>query len=157
MITADESYNDIALVKLSRKINLNGNESHIRTLNLPESFWNLDCSNCYVTGWGKTSEQSNSSTTILRQAKVKIISDVLCMVIYRGQIDIRKSFCAGYLDGHADTCQGDSGGPLQCRQRNGNWALIGITSNGLGCGRKGFPGIYTRVFHYLKWIYQNYQ
>lgn len=41
------------------------------------------------------------------------------------------------------------GGPL-IDKKTGN--LIGIVSTGVGCARKGLPGIYTRVSRYVKWI-----
>ena len=56
-----------------------------------------------------------------------------------------------------DTCQGDSGGPLF-----GNYGyqrssiIMGITSWGIGCGLDNFPGIYTKVGNYTKWIYNNW-
>lgn len=34
-------------------------------------------------------------------------------------------------------------------------ALIGIVSNGVGCGRKGFPGIYTKVSKFTQWIQES--
>lgn len=39
-----------------------------------------------------------------------------------------------------------------CQKENGKWILLGITSNGDGCGRAGRPGVYTKVFNYLHWI-----
>ena len=49
--------------------------------------------------------------------------------------------------------QGDSGGPLQCRlTKNGPWILAGITSFGSGCAIEGYPDVYTRTSHYMKWI-----
>lgn len=49
--------------------------------------------------------------------------------------------------------QGDSGGPLQCRlTKTGPWILAGITSFGSGCSIEGYPDVYTRTSHYMKWI-----
>ncbi|XP_034250022.1 trypsin-1-like isoform X2 [Thrips palmi] len=40
--------------------------------------------------------------------------------------------------------EGDSGGPLS-ENLSGSWKLVGIVSFGLGCGRKGHPGIYANI------------
>lgn len=51
-----------------------------------------------------------------------------------------------------DTCQGDSGGPLMMFTSTNQWVLVGITSNGIGCGRPSYSGVYTRVAAYKNWI-----
>jgi Trypsin len=51
----------------------------------------------------------------------------------------------------ADTCQGDSGGSLVV-QHDHKYEIVGVTSWGQGCGRRGFPGVYTRISKYITWI-----
>jgi secreted trypsin-like serine protease len=47
-----------------------------------------------------------------------------------------------------DYAQGDSGGPLLAA----DGTQIGITSNGLACGKQGVPSVYTRVSAFSEWI-----
>jgi len=48
---------------------------------------------------------------------------------------------------------GDSGGPLVCQRReNCDWYVAGIILFGRGCGRPGFPGVYTNVTRFESWI-----
>ena len=47
--------------------------------------------------------------------------------------------------------QGDSGGPLVFIA-DGVATVLGVVSYGRGCGRPGFYGVYTQVFHFVQWI-----
>ena len=66
-----------------------------------------------------------------------------------------------YVSG-SDSCSGDSGGGLY-HWKGGRPRLIGVVSRGYGSGDKdgcaelNFPGIYTRITHFLKWIHENYK
>ena len=52
--------------------------------------------------------------------------------------------------------QGDSGGPLMLHDDVSDlWFVAGIVSFGVGCGRPGRPGIYTKVLPYMGWIGNN--
>jgi oviductin, putative len=39
-----------------------------------------------------------------------------------------------------------------CQQQGGRWSLLGVTSNGDGCGRASRPGVYTKVANFIGWI-----
>ncbi|KAG9353046.1 hypothetical protein JZ751_017622 [Albula glossodonta] len=45
------------------------------------------------------------------------------------------------------TLRGDSGGPLVCEGR-----VYGVVSWGNGCGDARFPGVYTAVSVFRRWI-----
>ncbi|CCH34267.1 serine protease [Actinosynnema sp. NPDC047251] len=92
-------------------------------------------------GWGRTSEQGATSR-YLRGVTVPVVSDESCAASY-SLFRPEAMVCAGVPEGGLDTCQGDSGGPLVAGGR-----LIGVTSWGEGCARKGKPGVYARVSTY---------
>ena len=61
--------------------------------------------------------------------------------------------------GEKDSCTGDSGGPLwrwvsNKKKKKQQAVLVGVVKSGIGCGQHNFPGIYSRVTHYLDWLYQ---
>ncbi|XP_039626535.1 transmembrane protease serine 5-like isoform X2 [Polypterus senegalus] len=114
-------------------------------------------SNCWISGWGYTSEGGPQVSRVLRDGQVQLIDSSVCndIEIYPNEITPRM-LCAGYLDGRVDSCQGDSGGPLVC-QSKGTWWLVGIVSWGDGCGRQNRPGVYTNVSDLLDWVYHKLQ
>ncbi|XP_076353862.1 clotting factor B-like isoform X2 [Tachypleus tridentatus] len=98
---------------------------------------------------------------VLQEVSIPVVSNKDCNSSYskvplskypqgitRGQI------CAGLSEGDKDACQNDSGGPLVLEE-SGRWALVGIVSFGVNCAEPGYPGVYTRVSHYIKWIAAN--
>ena len=98
-----------------------------------------------VLGWGQTGERSLRQEKKLRYATVPVVSDRECAKAYRKvgvELVEDESICAGKPG--VDTCQGDSGGPM-VRRSGDKWVQVGIVSWGLGCARKGYPGVYTQV------------
>ncbi|WP_067508427.1 trypsin-like serine protease [Actinoplanes sp. TFC3] len=133
----DETHgDDWALVKLDRELGL-------PTLSLGRAADEKGA--LTIMGWGQTSEASAQQQQKLRYASVPVVSDADCAAAYR-KVDVNlvknESLCAGKKG--VDTCQGDSGGPL-VRQKGSSWVQVGIVSWGLGCARKGYPGVYTQV------------
>ncbi|KOV84344.1 trypsin-like serine protease [Nocardia sp. NRRL S-836] len=92
-------------------------------------------------GWGRTSENGRTSRYLM-QATVPVLPDTTCSEAYP-QFVRADMFCAGYPEGKVDTCQGDSGGPVVAGGK-----LVGVTSWGEGCARRGKPGVYVRVGRY---------
>ncbi|XP_078200245.1 mastin-like [Callithrix jacchus] len=97
---------------------------------------------------------------ILREAKVKVRSNVVCNQIYCHHFPSNNTkrfeqvvkdgmLCAG--DGNHGPCPGDAGGPLVCRW-NCTWVQVGVVSWGTFCGHGDFPGVYARVTSYVSWI-----
>ncbi|KHJ42080.1 trypsin [Trichuris suis] len=140
----DTKENDIAVLQLQRYV---AYTSYTRPVCLPKPNEAIpQNAYCFVSGWGKTSEEGKSST-LLRMVDVAIIPDSECYVHDRLQ---QMVFCAGTLQGGKDSCQGDSGGPLVC-EVNGQYYQYGVVSFGAGCARVGYPGVYARVPTYINW------
>uniref|UniRef100_A0A3Q3GKR4 Transmembrane serine protease 4a n=1 Tax=Labrus bergylta TaxID=56723 RepID=A0A3Q3GKR4_9LABR len=95
----------------------------------------------------------------LQKASIPLIDQAKCSSpsIYGSSITERM-ICAGFLEGKVDACQGDSGGPLVYFSSS-KWHLVGVVSWGVGCARKGRPGVYCNVEVVSNWIqtYISYQ
>jgi len=131
---------DWAVIELERRLDL-------PTLPLPKDA-SLDRGTFTVMGWGSVREGGGAQRK-LRAAAVPYVPDGACASAYRSagyDLTAGEMLCAGNLRrGGVDSCQGDSGGPLVRRDGAGAWTQVGIVSWGLGCGRAGFPGVYTQV------------
>uniref|UniRef100_A0A8D2LD98 Ovochymase-2 n=1 Tax=Varanus komodoensis TaxID=61221 RepID=A0A8D2LD98_VARKO len=157
---------DIALLYLNHRIKY-GNE--VQPICLPHKGELFEAGTlCVVSGWGRVSE-AGALSDVLQEVELPIIDDVTCSDLLKALNlpPIQSSMlCAGFPDGGKDACKGDSGGPLACRRASGTWALAGVTSWGIGCGKgwltnetrnggRGSPGIFSKVDKLLDFIAQN--
>lgn len=75
-------------------------------------------------------------------------------------VNVRETqLCAGGVKGK-DSCGGDSGGPLMFPGSYGKFGVRyvqrGLVSFGSKrCGLGGYPGVYTNIAYYMKWILDN--
>ena len=81
----------------------------------------------------------------LREASVPLVSDDECERTSTSRLDRPTQLCAGNLEGAEDSCQGDSGGPLMVQDASRAWILVGVVSQGVGCGTPTQFGIYAEV------------
>ena len=109
-----------------------------------------------VVGWGAMLEGGGITET-LRKAGVRTVTNEECRRVMGSVEPVTTTMiCAG--DSGVDTCQGDSGGPMTTRRpEDAGYALVGITSWGIGCARPDTYGVYTRVASFLEWIQEQYQ
>ncbi|XP_050548022.1 venom protease-like, partial [Daktulosphaira vitifoliae] len=145
--------NDIAILKLATPAKFNKN---VQPICLPTSqklrtklFVKYTPT---VIGWG-TTEVNGPLSNALMEVGLPIVENRDCNRSYSSfPVTIDNSvLCAGYFKGGKGSCQGDSGNPLMIPQ-SGQWYSIGIVSFGYKCGEPGYPGVYTRVTHFVDWI-----
>ncbi|XP_076825607.1 uncharacterized protein LOC143471122 isoform X1 [Clavelina lepadiformis] len=153
--------NDIALVRLARKAGKCAKLNvAVQPACLPDPAefpLKEEGELCQVSGWGvtNTSLGQSSSASNLQWVTLPTLRNAYCGQKYNKRttlFDEDVMFCAGRKEGGQDACTGDSGGPYVCRNKDGKYALTGVVSFGIGCARARYPGVYTRVSHYMGWI-----
>jgi secreted trypsin-like serine protease len=139
--------NDITVLQLSKPLRYT---DYVRPVCLPRTLV-PDYSMSVVAGWGKLSDGGLTSKKLL-QVSLPTVGWKECAAMYSELTKLTKNMlCAGYSVGGKDACHGDSGGPLLWRT-NGRWEQQGVVSFGASCAQPQFPGVYTRVVNYRKWI-----
>lgn len=160
----DDLVNDIAILKLSKKVELNRN---VQIACLPKSDigdFPIEKSRGWAVGWGSTTAEGYISNQ-LRNVKLNVYNQDNCKSVapYASK-NWDLQLCVGDLAGGRDTCQGnqrvntlskhqiirllikgDSGGPLYVQGPVNNklkYILSGIVSYGDGCGVAGKPGYF---------------
>nr|AYV99570.1 venom polypeptide [Dolopus genitalis] len=142
--------NDIALVKLPQRVQLN---EYIQIVNLPrrsqmaESFIKQIG---WISGWGKLGDEKGS-TEQLQYTRRWILPHEYCDYSYGGFYAPLVQVCVDGSHG-ISACNGDSGGPLTIEEDDGTRTLVGATSYGQVYCEKGLPSVYTRVTAFLDWI-----
>ncbi|XP_013175447.1 PREDICTED: trypsin-7-like [Papilio xuthus] len=135
---AGSSDYDIAVIRLLRRINIDGTNS--TTVTLPSGNCTVPAgTNLTVTGWGDTMENGVSSETLMA-VSVDAVDYDDCKKVYSNLTP--RMICAGVPEGGRDSCQGDSGGPLV---KTGTKQQVGVVSFGMGCARPGTPGVYSNL------------
>uniref|UniRef100_A0A8C6WD86 Serine protease 42 n=1 Tax=Nannospalax galili TaxID=1026970 RepID=A0A8C6WD86_NANGA len=147
--------NDIALLKLEHPVTFTAT---IHPICIPSETFVKTGTLCWVTGWGKTAPGvSGIPAEILQEVEQNVILYQECNKILQKATSsskdvVFKGMVCGYKDNSGKgSCEGDSGGPMSC-ELNETWVQLGIVSWGIGCGRKGYPGVYTDVSVYSKWL-----
>ncbi|XP_065086090.1 trypsin beta-like [Ochlerotatus camptorhynchus] len=140
--------NDIGMLILDR--NMDGYHPTLRTIELIDSSPSQGTV-CQTSGWGTTQAGIQMATVDLMAVNITVQSLESCngTTSYNGHI-LNGMLCVGEDLGGKDSCQGDSGGPLVC-----GGLLAGVVSFGRDCGLQNYPGIYSDVAYFRKWIDNN--
>ncbi|KAG6451336.1 venom protease [Manduca sexta] len=151
--------NDIAILVLEKEVEFS---DLIRPICLPKTSelrsMTFEDYNPLVAGWGAL-QVVGPSATHLQVVQLPVVSNDYCRQAYQDSVHKidERVICAGYKDGGKDSCRGDSGGPLMQPITNNQsyktyYFQIGIVSIGHSCAKPGFPGVYSRVTHFMPWL-----
>jgi secreted trypsin-like serine protease len=142
-------HNDIAILEIDRDVNFG-------SVRLPCEHMGNDLykigSMVKVLGFGKESENSLELHSMnLKEVDLRIVA-LEDSRYHREMIGSDMFLAVNRISGRiVDACTGDSGGPC-LKSIKGQWVLVGIVSWGHGCGRDGFPGVYTDIMYFDNWV-----
>ena len=148
---AETRNNDWIILKLDTPLDFN---DEVQPVCLPSPNWapNIDSFNhCFVSGWGNSELERNSSNTLQWIEVLFLINDV-CKQSYESISN--DNICTGYAKNGNDSCFGNSGEPLVCLN-DSRAILTGISSFGHDCSTPENLGIYFRVTKILDWVESN--
>jgi len=134
--------NDIALLQLARPVHIS---QKIQPISLSSSSPSPG-TEAWVGGWGLDGRRPSESLQITPMAVQQDSYRECAQQLAPGKL------CAVGKD-LGGPCPGDSGSPLLVYSSLHGPQLIGIVSNGAESCMGGLPGIFTRVSHYIDWIY----
>ncbi|XP_065354168.1 mite allergen Der p 3-like [Calliphora vicina] len=144
--------NDIALLELERSLVYN--YKTIAPVTLPDSFFEVSQTKQgapgILAGWGYDAT-GGYIQSVLQEVDLKIYSDKDCNAKHNGTTTYHH-ICAGVDEGGKGQCSGDSAGPLFHKGS----VQLGIVSWSIKpCTAAPYPGVYTKVSHYIDWIYNH--
>uniref|UniRef100_A0A672NSJ6 trypsin n=1 Tax=Sinocyclocheilus grahami TaxID=75366 RepID=A0A672NSJ6_SINGR len=136
-------HNDILLLKLEKKAQLNDN---IKWISIPTEEGDVEAGSvCSVAGWGSL-ETNGSESDRLMETNVTVMNNNNCEHKWT-----KEDFSASLMIEvkNDDSMTGDSGGPLVCGD-----TAVGVTSFGDPdlCNSPELPEVYTKISAFLQWI-----
>merc|ERR1712142_1328816 len=145
--------NDVAVIRLNKEIKFsefNGNVAPVCLARKNDGdYADTDVT---ATGWG-TIYSEGPQATVLMEVNLRTITNTQCGEDYGyDKTMIIPSMLCTVMPGK-DACQGDSGGPLVTfSTTRGRYVQVGVTSWGLGCAEKDYPGVFARVTRLERWV-----
>lgn len=134
--------NDIAILELDRPV------TSIKPIAMETGSF-VSGGDAKVLGWGVINSKTEAMAKVLQEGAVKMVTQADCVSDYKyKRSDIEAGMMCAYATGR-DGCQGDSGGPLYAV---GSGKVTGIVSWGEGCAKKKYPGVYTEIALFKKWM-----
>jgi len=144
--------NDIALLKLKKKIDFKKYSGTVLPVCLPDLPRKYYGETVTVSGWGLLSDGGKAARK-LQEVDLEIIWMKEC----REDFHYKKTWISSKMmctfKQNQDACQGDSGGPLiRVNPTTGRYEQVGVVSWGIGCASPKYPGVFVKLSHYLTWI-----
>uniref|UniRef100_A0A336MVN5 CSON007596 protein n=1 Tax=Culicoides sonorensis TaxID=179676 RepID=A0A336MVN5_CULSO len=147
--------NDIAIWTLPITVNSDPYVKPIRLPTVSQAKQTFEGVTATVSGFGRYSTTTTSSSQILRYVDVRIIANSLCAQNYGTTVIVDSTLCSlGYEFDEQGTCNGDSGSPMII-QEGTEKTQIAVTSfvSSKGCGSDRPTG-FVRTASFLSWINQ---
>ncbi|RXN24214.1 granzyme B(G,H)-like protein [Labeo rohita] len=142
--TIESYHNDILLLKLEKKAQLNNN---IKLISIPAKEGDIEADSvCSIAGWGLLETKGKQSNHLM-ETNVNVMNNKKCESKW-GEEEFSASLMM-CVYGEGGSCDGDSGGPLVCGD-----TAVGVTSFGDPkiCNSPDLPEVYTKILAYLPWI-----
>jgi len=163
--------NDIALIKLNRKVKLGKYVSPVclPDVAMPGNDLATPGKHGFVAGWGEKQTQvkqerksskkhrKKSRTKVTVHIALAVSSNKVCRNNTSQAFNSTVMFCAEHDKAGQHSCRGDGGGPFvreryDSKSRGYRWTVAGLVSWGEGCGVEGRYSFFTRVAPYSNWI-----